>query len=129
MVSLTSSTSAATRAAGFLVLRVDLLVEEGQVHAHAGQRLAELVVDLARDAHALLFAHGFDVGGQGAQLLARPPLLLLKLSALGDVMAKAGGSDHLSRGIENRRLEGFDPAEHARGRRSAPRPASAAGSA
>jgi hypothetical protein len=52
------------------MVRIDLLVEKGQVHAHAGERLPELVVDLARDAYALLLAHRFDVGGQRAQLLA-----------------------------------------------------------
>jgi hypothetical protein len=48
------------------VVRIDLPIEEGQVHAHAGQRLAQFVVDFPGDAHTLLFAHGLDVGRQGA---------------------------------------------------------------
>ena len=101
MVSFTSSTRAATRATASWLLRIDLAVEESQVHAHAGQRLAELIVDLARDAHAFLLAYRLDVGRERAQLLARLPFRLLQTTPLGDVVAQAGGADDLAGRIED----------------------------
>ena len=59
-----------------------------QVHLERGERLAELVVQLARSA-AALGLEGFVGGfGQAAQRLLRAPDFLLGAPALGDVAMK-----------------------------------------
>ena len=49
------------------------------------EHLAELVVDFPRNAGTLLFAGGFDAGGELAQAIMRDAQLLLVALALGDV--------------------------------------------
>ena len=100
---------------GLGVFLGELPVQKREIHAHAGERLAQLVVDLARDAHALLLTHGFHVGGQSAQLLALGTQLLVEALALGYVARKAGGAEHVASLVENWRLEGFKPTGRALG--------------
>ena len=53
----------------------DAARDPGDVQLERGQRLAELVVDLARDVRALVLARGLDALGQRAQLIVELPAL------------------------------------------------------
>ena len=86
-----------------------MLVQKRQVHAHAGQRLAQFVVYLARDADPFFFAHGFHVGGQGAKLFALAPQFRVQALAFGNVAREAGGAEHLAQLVEHGSLEGLEP--------------------
>jgi hypothetical protein len=63
----------------------------GQVHLQARQTLAELVVDLARDAGAFLLAHAGQLEREEAQLFARPPQLGVGPLAFGHVPHQGDG--------------------------------------
>ena len=52
-------------------LLAQALGEPGHLHLQAGQHLAELVVDFARDVRALFLAHRDQVRGEAAQLVLR----------------------------------------------------------
>ena len=55
----------------------EILRERGEVELQARERLAQLVVDLARDVDALLLAHRLQVPGERAQVLLRGAQALL----------------------------------------------------
>jgi hypothetical protein len=66
-----------------LACTADLVAHEDRVHLERGERLRELVVQLARDAALLLLAHAGGFGGEGGELA-------FGLQALGDVAQDHG---------------------------------------
>jgi hypothetical protein len=56
--------------------------EPRQVHLESGQRLSQLVVDLARDARLLLFPHRLQVRGERPQRSLGFPQLFLRQPAV-----------------------------------------------
>src|SRR5204863_327486 len=72
------------------------LVQPFQVPTQTGQRRPQLVVQLARDAHALGLARRTQTGHERAQLPARLAQLFLSALALGDVFGDAGDAIDLA---------------------------------
>ena len=70
-----------------------------QVQFQRGQELAEVVMEFAGEMGALLFAQGFQAGGQGARPFPRLPEPLLRLFLFGDVLNKSLKQGNLSIGV------------------------------
>src|SRR6185436_393797 len=68
--------------------------ESGKIELEAGERLAELVVDLARDARALLLPDVLQIDGERAQLLVRLSQALLGTLALAAPVSLAQRAVH-----------------------------------
>ena len=74
--------------------------EPSQLQLQPGERLAQFVVHLARNADAFLLAHVLQIDRERAQLLVRLAKLLLGLPALGPLPGLAQGA--MNRGHQPR---------------------------
>ena len=98
--------------------RLEVLAQPPHVDLQRRERLAQLVVQLARDAPLLLLAHRACREGEAADLLARGAQVLLGAHALGDVaqdhrvVALAALLDVRDRGVDGKLLAVAAQAPH-----------------
>ena len=84
-------------------------LEPGQVELEGGERLAQFVVDLPRDAGPLLLARRLDPGREGPQLGPRLLQFLRGQGAVGDVALNPEVSGDPAGGVVEAHVVAFDP--------------------